>query len=108
MVVYANLCAWSAVPARRLVHVGRTDLLGGRLDGLFDEVDEVGRAQLAQCLQRLGASLNRRLELVLVDSGGSSASALGAESEGKWQQLARVQAAGTRDSGRGGEQVCGW
>jgi hypothetical protein len=29
------------------------DLLGGRLDGLFYEVDEVWRAQFAQCLERL-------------------------------------------------------
>ena len=37
---------------------GATHLLGGRLDGLLDQVDEVGRAKLAQRLQRLGASLD--------------------------------------------------
>lgn len=49
------------------------DLLGGRLDGLLlYEVDQVGRAKLAQCLQRLGAGLDGRVELIFVDSGGLS------------------------------------
>lgn len=44
------------------------NLLGGRLDGLLDEVHQIRRAQFAQRLQRLGARLDGRVQLVLVDS----------------------------------------
>jgi hypothetical protein len=43
------------------------DLLCCRLDGLLDEVDQVGGAELTQRLQRLGAGLDGREQLVLVD-----------------------------------------
>jgi hypothetical protein len=46
-------------------------LLGRRLDGLLYEVDEVGRAQFAQCLERLGAGLDGRMQLILVDPARS-------------------------------------
>jgi hypothetical protein len=48
----------------------------GRLDGLLDQMDEVGRAQLAQRLQRLGARLDGRVQLVLVDSAAGSVAML--------------------------------
>ena len=46
------------------------DLLGGRLDGLLDEVDQVGGAELTQRLQRLGAGLDGREQLVFVYPAG--------------------------------------
>jgi hypothetical protein len=52
------------------------DLARGRLDGLLDQMDEVGRAQLAQRLQRLGARLDGRVQLVLVDSAAGSVAML--------------------------------
>jgi hypothetical protein len=48
------------------------DLLGGRLDGLLDEVDQVGGAELTQRLQRLGAGLDGREQFVLVYPAGVS------------------------------------
>lgn len=45
-----------------------TKLSGGRLDGLLDQMYEVWRTQFAQCLERLGARLYRRVQLILVDS----------------------------------------
>jgi hypothetical protein len=44
------------------------NLLRRRLDRLFYEVDEVWRAQFAQGLEGLGASLDGGVELILVDS----------------------------------------
>lgn len=72
------------VDARDVVVDAR--LPGRRLEGLLDEVDQVGRAELAQRLERLGARLNGRVQLVLVDSAAGSASVAAAvAAQQQWQ-----------------------
>lgn len=48
--------------------VVHADLLRGRLDGLLDEVDEIGGSEFAQCLEGVGAGFNGREEFLFVES----------------------------------------
>lgn len=42
---------------------------GGRFDGLFDEVNEIGRAKLAQSLQAFCSDFDYRVGIVFVEPG---------------------------------------